>query len=187
MISAACDAIADLCACGCGTAPRKPGAQYVRGHNPGRSIAERLWSRVDKKGECWVWLGHRGRAGYGYIGRGRKSEGIALVHRVAYELEVGPIPDGLFVCHRCDNPPCVRPDHLFVGTQQDNMRDALLKGRTRGASGLRNWNARLTSEEVARVRQLDAAGMERKKTARLFGITPQHVGAIARNQIRRAA
>jgi hypothetical protein len=140
---------------------------------------------VDKKNECWIWLGYRSREGYGQIGL--PGGGVGLVHRVAYELTYGPIPAGIFVCHRCDVPPCVRPDHLFLGTQADNMRDAAEKGRARGVAGIRNWNARLTSEEVERIRALDDAGMPRKKTALLFGITPQHVGDIARRQKRKDA
>ena len=174
-----------LCLCGCGLSPKNTTAEYIRGHRPLRSLAERLWSRVDKKQECWEWLGCRNRFGYGQIGLGRKGEGIGLAHRVAYQLERGPIPDGMCVCHRCDNPPCVRPDHLFLGTGKDNMQDAANKGRTKGASGLRNWNARLHAEEVDRIRALGAIGMERKEIARLFGVTPQHVGAIVRREARK--
>ena len=91
---------------------------------------ERFWSRVDRSpGGCWEWTGRRARGGYGEIwwhGRDQRS------HRVAWELLEGPIPEGLFVCHHCDNPPCVRTSHLFLGTALDNNRDRQAKGRTTG-------------------------------------------------------
>jgi hypothetical protein len=77
---------------------------------------------------CWIWNGGREKAGYGWIFvRGKKM----AAHRLGYELFVGIIPSGLFVCHHCDNPPCVRPDHLFLGTRQDNFRDMRQKGRAK--------------------------------------------------------
>lgn len=132
-------------------------------------------------------MGYRGPNGYGQIGLGKGTRRLAYVHRVSYELEVGVIPAGAYICHRCDNPPCVRPDHLFVGTQLDNMRDAASKGRAKGAEGLANWNARLDHEQVKRIRALDAAGLARKDIASQFDITPQHVGQIVRRQSRKAA
>lgn len=102
------------------------------------SLEERLWSRVDKNGPipdhrpdlgpCWVWTGskHRGRQ-HGQIGL---RAGVLLwTHRLSWELTNGPIPGGLFVLHHCDNPPCVNPDHLWLGTQRDNVADMVAKGR----------------------------------------------------------
>ena len=96
---------------------------------PRRSLAERFWPRVRKGDGCWEWQGHRSSHGYGKIGCGGKDIGT---HRVAWELAHGPIPAGMHVCHRCDNPPCVRPDHLFLGTHSDNMRDLAEKGLAGG-------------------------------------------------------
>lgn len=101
-----------------------------------------FWSNVDQSGSCWVWLRSRsgGRMGYGRVQfRGR----LEVAHRVAWTLAIGPIPEGLFVLHKCDNPPCVRPDHLFLGTAQDNSRDRDEKGRHR--SGLTGWYKRCRS------------------------------------------
>ncbi len=83
---------------------------------------------------CWLWEGARNTDGYGYLMVSGRYE---RVHREAYRVWIGPIPEGLSVLHHCDTPPCYNPDHLFVGTQADNMRDAMLKGRkVRNPSGL---------------------------------------------------
>ena len=95
-----------------------------------RSAEDRFWAKVDKTGDCWVWTGALTHSGYGKFKV--RSYKVVLAHRWAYEVTHGPIPAGLFVCHRCDVPSCVRPSHLFVGTQTDNMKDAAAKGRVRG-------------------------------------------------------
>lgn len=109
-----------------------------------------LRERTDRSGECWVWTGDLDDSGYG-------KRGAQRVHRKAWELAYGPIPVGLLVLHRCDNPPCVRPDHLFLGTHADNMRDMVAKGRqnrpAHGSPGERNPRAILTAEQVAEIRQ----------------------------------
>ena len=115
---------------GCGgskldTSPRcRPCANALP--RPVRPVADRLWERVDRSGDCWLWTGAITGVGYGHIyADGR----LAYTHRLAYELTYGPIPEGLFVCHHCDNPPCCRPEHLFLGTAQDNQSDMAAKGR----------------------------------------------------------
>lgn len=96
-------------------------------------LAEHFWLKVDRTGDCWLWQATRRPKGYGtyYINRYP-----ALAHRVAWELTNGPIPAGLDVLHHCDTPPCVRPTHLFLGTQSDNFADAKSKGRPLGR---RKW------------------------------------------------
>lgn len=97
---------------------------------PTNTIEDRFWSKVRKDDGCWEWTASVNRRGYGWLHFGGKVERKALkAHRVSWEIHNGPIPDGLWVLHKCDNPRCVRPDHLFLGDRTDNMRDCAAKGR----------------------------------------------------------
>jgi hypothetical protein len=152
-----------------------------------RPLVERFWPRVDKSGSCWLWQGHRTAAGYGQIGRGTASEGLVYTHRLAYELEIGPIPEGMFVCHSCDNPPCVNPAHLFVGSAADNSHDALRKGRLRTLRAEASPQCRVTTDQVREIRQLRAVGISAAGLAVRYGVSPQHVADIVRFRKRRDA
>jgi hypothetical protein len=121
-----------------------------------RPLEQRFWAKVKKSDDpldCWVWTGGKDSHGYGVIRVGDSSD---RSHRVSWVMHRGPIPDGFWVLHRCDNPPCIRPDHLFLGTVSDNNRDRHQKGRSRGGKlhGTAVGHAKLTEESVfeARVR-----------------------------------
>ena len=111
------------------------------------SLEDRFWSKVNKNKSCWEWIGAKFSSGYGVIRVSGKSK---RSHRVSYELNVGPIPEGMSVLHKCDNPVCVNPVHLFVGTQQDNMKDRGDKGRT--AKGEDSGVSKLTRKQVDKIR-----------------------------------
>src|SRR5512138_3094264 len=134
-------------------------------------LAERFWSHVDRTGDCWEWSANRLPSKYGLFNvRLGKS---VLAHRVAYELAKEPIPDGMCVLHRCDNPPCVNPDHLFLGTDADNTRDRVQKGRA--ASGERNSQAKLTPALVMAIRRAAARGVTAAAMARAAGVSHETV------------
>ena len=149
-----------------------------------RPLWERLWAKIDASGDCWLWTGARQRSGYGRImvSKGR----FDLAHRVSYRLTRGEIPEGMFVLHSCDNPQCVKPAHLFVGTQADNMRDCRAKGRwqykARNQSGERNPNAILSDAVVAAMLAELAAGARPVATARKYGISYKTLWAIRRRK-----
>lgn len=103
------------------------------------TLRERFWSKVDRAGPahpqlgtaCWTWVGSKSEKGYGRLSAGKHRASPLRAHRVSWELHKGPIPDKMFVLHNCDNPTCVNPDHLFIGTARDNTRDMVRKGRLR--------------------------------------------------------
>lgn len=94
---------------------------------------ERFWEKVDtQSGPCWNWLGGTSNFGHGRFRTGKASEGMVLAHRFAWEDIMSPVPEEKLVLHKCDNPRCVNPQHLFIGTYKDNMQDMIRKGRNRG-------------------------------------------------------
>lgn len=104
----------------------------TRAGRPPIPIADRFWSKVDKSTSCWLWTSNRHHNGYGQIAQSRNGSAKQRwlwAHRVSWELTHGAIPADLFVLHRCDTPLCVNPDHLFLGTKQDNIDDSVQKGR----------------------------------------------------------
>ena len=146
------------------------------------NIAERFWSKVNKGDGCWEWTAALNSSGYGSFGIGGK---ICGAHRVAWELTNGPITSKQFVCHRCDNPSCVNPDHLFLGDHGVNARDREAKGRGRGAAplGERNGSAKLTEGQVRSIRLLYRNG-ERSQAdlGRMFGVTQTVIGDLVRRK-----
>lgn len=147
--------------------------------------AERFWPRVNRRGadECWPWQGARRAKSYGevYAPAVAGARQRYQAHRVAWVLTNGPIPDGMLVCHHCDNPPCCNPAHLFLGEHADNMRDKCAKGRGGYNRGERSGKAKLTREQVAAIRALDLSRYgSGVRAAREFGIARSQLYAIRR-------
>lgn len=126
--------------------------------NRGREkpVEEIFWSHVDIRNdeECWNWMASLDDHGYGQFGSKRLG-GHFSSHRLSYILTNGPIPDGLFVCHRCDNPKCINPKHLFLGTPLDNVKDMISKGRGRYiiTRGEDSHFAKISASDVIAIRQ----------------------------------
>jgi|SRR5688572_12815702 len=125
-------------------------------------LADRLWRRVVKGEGCWLWQGATNNRGYGLLNdKGR----LRLVHRIAWEVQHGPIPTGIQVLHRCDVPRCVR--HLFLGTQRDNVNDMFAKDR--------QYKGRLTDSQVAEIQELM---LPQKEIAARYGISQPYVSQL---------
>ena len=121
---------------------------------------DRLWNRTDRSNGCWIWLGAKVTDGYGEIMVNGKQ---IRTHRLAWELTNGSIPKGMCVCHRCDNPSCINPKHLFLGTNNDNIQDRIKKGRRGGPKGGENYiSSKLKSFQIKEIRMLKGEMSERK-------------------------
>lgn len=145
----------------------------MRTGRPPKPIEERFWPHVNKSATCWLWTGTRSPRGYGKIVfRGQHWR----AHRVSWVLANGEIPDGLFVCHKCDTPACVRPEHLFLGTPRDNMLDAVAKNRAH--VGVLNGRATVGQDEVTEMFILHRAGWLQSEIGARFSLSQVHVGRI---------
>lgn len=144
---------------------------------------KRFWAKVRKSRGCWLWTGSRNRKGYGrFMWRGR----VRWAHRLAYVDAHGTLDPNLLVCHHCDTPACVRPDHLFQGTQIDNKRDSMRKGRAYFATNWRGGGethprARLTARQVRQIRRLVDEGFPYSAIATVFACTYANIYSIARH------
>lgn len=150
-------------------------------------IVRTLWDKVQApssleaaKTECWNWIGTRNHNGYGItLFRGKRER----ASRVMWELtNARQIPDGMVVCHTCDNPPCVNPWHLFIGTPADNSADMKRKGRAGRALGDRNYNTKLDPDKVRLIRRLIAAGLSDARIGRIFRVANNTIFAIRKDR-----
>jgi len=146
---------------------------------------ERFWKRVIKRGaeDCWEWTGAKSTAGYGQL---RMYGQAFYAHRLIWEWTYGSIPDGIEVCHACDNPECVNPAHLFLGSHADNIVDMHTKGRWRSKRGIRgeaNGNSKLTWPDVREIRQRYVAGGETQRGLAIeYGVGKTTIARVLRNQ-----
>ena len=140
---------------------------------------ERFMSKVTIEENCWVWGGSKNSSGYGYFSVNNKTFSS---HRVSYFTFRGEIGKGLYVCHMCDNPSCVRPSHLFIGTASANMRDMFNKGRCNRA-GEKNTAAKLNNLQVSIIRfLLKESSMSQKRMGKLFGVGQTTISTIKTGQ-----
>jgi len=138
---------------------------------------ERFWSKIDKRFGCWEWTGALNRSGYGVFWSDNKAQ---LAHRFSYSLVNPTPPKGMEVRHKCDNKLCVNPQHLIVGTKQQNLQDRNRRKRT--ASGVRNGRSKLTPAKVAQIR-LRFKNETQTKLALEFGVSRKNIYLIVNNLI----
>lgn len=183
MATSNCSKIICLCACGCGGKVGEVGRNFIRGHAP-KHLPCNLESRffpfiVKHSGHngCWVWTGEKTAHGYGSLRLGGSKRVSA--HRTSYKYFYGEIPTGLYVCHSCDNPACVNPAHLWLGTPKENAMDMSRKGRQafqinpkRAARGERASKAKLTEPDVIAIKSLLGSGaFTLKAIGNLYGVS----------------
>jgi hypothetical protein len=133
-----------------------------------QSLEQRFWNKVDRSGDCWIWTGSRSQSGRGYGVIGIGKHGKANAHHVSWALANGRgVPDGAVVLHSCDNKACVRPEHLSIGTQSQNIIDAGKRGRLK--------NAKLTDTQVLEIRASSESSMV---LARRYGVNDGHIRKV---------
>lgn len=142
----------------------------------------KFWSKAEKSGDCWIWQDSLTEKGYGQFRIGNKK---IRAHRMAYLLSGGTIPNGMMVCHKCDNPSCINPNHLFIGTAKDNVRDCIQKGRHcltnfKKQYGERNGRSKLTRNDIEQIILLRRKGTLYRVIADKFNISITHASQICR-------
>jgi hypothetical protein len=149
-----------------------------------KTLSERFEDAIVRipEGGCWIWMNWVNHYGYGQIQNQNKGFGT---HRVAWTLYIGPIPDGMNVCHRCDNPACCNPHHLFLGTTQDNVQDKIDKGRGRGWTFSRSapTTSKLSVDDVLWIRENYKGRGDGVKFAAKFNVTPALITAILKRKV----
>ena len=138
-----------------------------------KDLVQSFWEKVNKTDGCWLWTGSISSGGYGAMCRKRKS---IVASRFSWEIHRGAIPDGLWVLHHCDNPACVRPDHLFLGNVRDNVNDC--KKKMRHAHGEKMGAAKLTESQVVSIRSDYARNISCKSLSQKYGVSTGTIHAI---------
>lgn len=151
-----------------------------------KTIEQTFWQKVSKKESgCWEWIGCIDALGYGRVGK-KKDCNISKAHRLSWFIFNGKIPNGLLVCHKCDNRKCVNPNHLFLGTQSENMIDMVKKNRRNyvGLFGEKNPMSKLNSALVSEIKnERNTTGKSYKRISKMFGVSTMTVYRVCKNQL----
>ncbi len=142
---------------------------------------ERFWYYVDKRGEdeCWEWKGHKSPEGYGHL---HIKTGTTVTSRISWQIHYGEIPKGMLVCHKCDNPPCCNPKHLFLGTDLDNIQDRDKKKRNKQCKGRNHYKAEIVEADVINIRNLNKEGMSQKELSKMYNLSQASISKILLRQ-----
>ena|SRR3990167_364687 len=144
----------------------------------GKTTEQRFWEKVKKTSGCWEWLGLKVGRGYGQISCSGK---MIITSRYSYMLHKGEVPKGLEVCHSCDNPSCVNPEHLWLGTHKDNMKDAREKGRYIKEN---NGRAKHKLKDIPQIKAMYATGKySQRKLGEMWGVSHTNIYAIVNNKL----
>jgi hypothetical protein len=179
-----------MCGCGQKTALAKQSdssngdikgkpVRFIPGHyRDSRTYEERFWEKVDKRGPdgCWLWTANHNSKGYGKIASLDGKSRMEYAHRISYQMHYGAFDPSLSVCHTCDNPSCVNPAHLFLGTAKDNAEDMIAKGRS--PKGSRAGQSKLTEADVEKIWELLELGIQLKVIGAMFGVRGTSIGDI---------
>jgi len=179
-----------ICKCECGTITTKSTNNVIKGNTKScgciSSINRKYYDDVARKrilafiiisdNECWEWQGAKHKQGYGNFGYKRKT---MLAHRVSWILFRGKLDPDILVCHKCDNPSCINPKHLFLGTDKDNTIDAAKKGRMGNARGEKNYNSKLNESIIKEIRKMRFDGISHNKIAKRYLISESTVKDIS--------
>jgi HNH endonuclease/Helix-turn-helix domain len=139
-----------------------------------KRFERRFWKQIKKTDTCWIWKGPKNSCGYGTMAR--RGYGIVRAHRVSWEFHFGIPPKNMCVCHKCDNPPCVRPEHLWLGTREENMMDAHKKGRLR--KGEESGTSKLKNFQIEEIRKLRKEGFTQSEIGEKMGVKGSTIAHI---------
>jgi hypothetical protein len=144
-------------------------------------VAQRFWAKVNKGGpdDCWLWTGALSSDGYGRFNVGGRN---LTASRLAYELTYGTLPSNIMACHKCDNPPCCNPNHLFPGSNSENQRDMVAKNRGNKAHGEAQPKAKLTAAVVIEIRKLRDQGYTQDRLSQIFGVGQTTISTIVQRK-----
>ena len=145
-----------------------------------QDVVQRFWNKVNKANECWIWIAAVDKDGYGVFNDGIRK--YVKAHRFAYELFNGAIPKKNIICHHCDNPSCVNPQHLYLGTYQTNAQDMVRRGRMKKQNGTKNHMAKLNWSKVKKIRQMWNSGeYTQKQLADNFNVSRGCITGVIHN------